>query len=94
MGIFGKRTINKIIDKVAGAGDKIIKNSSTADKQDARDRNNGEGWLSDNIHELVILIIIFTCIFGHKIGIEKETIIKFMEYLGMIFAFLFGRNRR
>ena len=86
--------LNKAINVAENITGKVIKNSSTADKQDARDRNKGEGWLSDNIHELVILIIIFTCIFGHKIGIVEETIGKFMEYLGMIFAFLFGRNRR
>lgn len=93
MGLF-RKGVKEVVDAGERITNKIIKNSATADKQDARNRNVGDGWLSDNIHELVILIIIFTCIFGHKIGIENTTITKFMEYLGMVFAFLFGRNRR
>ncbi|MDC1107352.1 hypothetical protein OAT16_11630 [Prolixibacteraceae bacterium] len=80
--------------------DRIINNTSTADKQDARNRNNQAnqsdttGFLDRNIHELVILIILFTCLFGHKLDLPAPTLDKFTEYLAYVMCFLFGRHRK
>ncbi|QZT36573.1 hypothetical protein K5X82_15170 [Halosquirtibacter xylanolyticus] len=80
--------------------DKVINNTATADKQDARHRNDQAnqtattGFLDRNIHEIVILIILFTCLFGHKLNIPSPTLNKFTEYLAYVMCFLFGRHRK
>ncbi|QZT38792.1 hypothetical protein K5X82_07790 [Halosquirtibacter xylanolyticus] len=79
---------------------RIINNTSTADKQDARHRNDQAnqtettGFLDRNIHEIVILIILFTCLFGHKLELPSPTLNKFTEYLAYVMCFLFGRQRK
>ncbi|QZT36938.1 hypothetical protein K5X82_17140 [Halosquirtibacter xylanolyticus] len=80
--------------------DRIIHNSATGDKQDARNRNDQTnqsettGFLDRNIHEIVILIILFTCLFGHKLDLPSPTLNKFTEYLAYVMCFLFGRQRK
>jgi len=79
--------------------DKIIRNSATGDKQDARNRNDQanntptSGFLDRNIHEIVILIILFTCLFGHRLNIPSPTLNKFTEHLGYVMCLLFGKHR-
>lgn len=93
MGLWNK-TIEKAATTVAKAGNKIIKNSATGDKQNARTYNKGEGWLSDNIHELMILFIFFAVLFAPQIGVAAAIQKELVQYLGLIIAFLFGRPRR
>ncbi|QZE15344.1 hypothetical protein K4L44_05795 [Halosquirtibacter laminarini] len=92
--LFMKDNVKNITDTVKKTASKFIKNSATGDKQDARRFNRNGGWLDQNIHELVILIILLCVIFGKAIGIPEETNTKLIEYLGLIIAFLFGRPRR
>lgn len=89
-----KNNVKNITDTVKDTTSKIIKNSVTGDKQDARRFNRDGGWLDQNIHEIVILIILLCVIFGKSIGIPEATNAKLIEYLGLIIAFLFGRPRR
>ncbi|QZT38723.1 hypothetical protein K5X82_07435 [Halosquirtibacter xylanolyticus] len=89
-----KGGIKDVADAVKETASKVIKNSATGDKQDARRFNKGEGWLDRNIHELVILIILVCVIFAAHIGIADDTVKKLTEYLGLIIAFLFGRPKR
>lgn len=89
-----KNNVKNITDTVKDTTSKIIKNSVTGDKQDARRFNRDGGWLDQNIHEIVILIILLCVIFGKYIGIPEATNAKLIEYLGLIIAFLFGRPRR
>ncbi|MCT4673512.1 MAG: hypothetical protein ACPGSG_08825 [Prolixibacteraceae bacterium] len=89
-----KGGIKEVTDTIKDTTSKVIKNSATGDKQDARRFNQGQGWLDRNIHELVILIILFCVIFSNYIEIPNNTVQKLTEYLGLIIAFLFGRPRR
>lgn len=93
MGIFNK-TIDKVLETGAKVTDKIIGNSKNANQLDARTHNKGDGFLDQNIHEIMALLIFFSVILADFIKVPLDIRKDLMLYLGMVVTFLFSKGRR
>lgn len=89
--------LNKILGKTLDSGikitDKVIGNSKNANQLNAREHNKGAGFLDQNIHEIMALLIFFSVISSDHIGVPADIRKDLMLYLGMVVTFLFSKGR-